>query len=69
MMTTIALVAGVIVIEAIPVYGYMSATFRGEEVRMTAPMIAAFAGAFLLCLAATVVPLKIGLRRMEDFEF
>ena len=69
MMTTISLVAGVIVLEAVPVYGYMQAIFSGEEVRITAPMIAAFVGVFLLCVAATVVPLKIGLQRMEAFEF
>ena len=69
MMTTISLVAGVIVLEAVPVYGYMKAVFRGEEVRITASMIAAFGGVFLLCTAATVVPLKIGLQRMEAFEF
>ena len=69
MMTTISLVAGVIVLEALPVYGYTQAIFSGEEVHITAPMIAAFVGVFLLCVAATVVPLKIGLQRMEAFEF
>ncbi len=69
MMTTIALVAGVIVLEAIPVYGYMSAVFRGEAVEITWLMITAFVGVLLLCAASTVVPLKIGLKRMEEFEF
>ena len=69
MMTTIALVAGVIVLEAVPVYGYMNATFRGQEVSVTSAMIAAFAGVIALCAAATAVPLIVGLRRMESFEF
>ena len=69
MMTTIALVAAVIVLEAVPMYGYMSAVFRGEEVQVTALMILALAGVVLLCTAATVIPLRIGLRRMEEFEF
>ena len=69
MMTTIVLVAAVIVLEAMPVYGYMSAAFRGEPVQITTSMILAFVGVLLLCVTATVVPLKIGLRKMEEFEF
>jgi ABC-2 type transport system permease protein len=69
MMTTIVLVAAVIVLEAMPVYGYMSAAFRGETVQITTSMILAFVGVLLLCTTATVVPLKIGLRKMEEFEF
>ena len=69
MMTTIVLVAGVIVLEAIPVYGYMSAALRGEAVEITMPMIMAFVGVVLLCGASTVVPLKVGLKKMEEFEF
>ncbi len=69
MMTTIALVAVVIVLEAIPVHGYMSAVFRGDTVTITTPAIMAFVGAVVLCVASTVVPLKIGLKKMEEFEF
>ncbi len=69
MMTTIALVAGVIVLEAIPMYAYMNAIRLGQEVSVTWPMIAAFAGVIALCAAATAMPLIIGLRRMESFEF
>ena len=69
MMTTIVLVAGVIVLEAMPVYGYMSAAFRGETVQITTSMILAFVGVLLLCITATAVPLRIGLRKMEEFEF
>jgi len=69
MMTTIVLVAAVIVLEAMPVYGYMNAAFRGESVQITTSMMLAFAGVLLLCITATVVPLKISLRKMEEFEF
>ncbi|MCZ6916221.1 MAG: hypothetical protein O7I93_05555 [Gemmatimonadetes bacterium] len=69
MMTTIALVAIVVVLEAIPVSGYVSATFRGEDVAVTARMIASLVGVVILCVSATVIPLKLGLRRMEEFEF
>ncbi len=69
MMTTIALLAVVIVIEAVPVYGYMRAVYQGEEVRITTAMLAAFAGVTALCVTATVIPLTIGLNRMKEFEF
>ncbi|MCH8938011.1 MAG: hypothetical protein IH966_01205 [Gemmatimonadetes bacterium] len=69
MMTTIVLVAAVIMLEAMPVVGYMNAAFRGESVQITTSMMLAFAGVLLLCITATVVPLKISLRKMEEFEF
>lgn len=69
MMTTIVLIAGVIVLEAMPVYDYMNAAFRGETVQVTTSMILAFIAVLLLCITATVVPLKIGLRKMEEFDF
>ena len=69
MMTAITLVAGVIVLEAIPVYGYTSAVFRGDTVAITTPAIMAFVGVVVLCVTSTVVPLKIGLKKMEEFEF
>ncbi len=69
MMTTIALLALVIVIEAIPVYGYLQATFSGQPVEINAVMIGAFALVLLICALATVIPLWVGLRRMEAFEF
>ena len=69
MMTAIVLVAAVIMLEAMPVYGYMNAAFRGESVQITTSMMLAFTGVLLLCITATVVPLKISLRKMEEFEF
>jgi len=32
-------------------------------------MIASLIGVVVLCVSATVIPLKLGLRRMEEFEF
>ena len=69
MMTAIVLVAAVIMLEAMPVYGYMNAAFKGESVQITTSMMLAFTGVLLLCITATVVPLKISLRKMEEFEF
>jgi ABC-2 type transport system permease protein len=69
MMTTIALLALVIVVEAAPVYTYLQAVYHGRPVRVGPEMIGAFALVVAICAAATVVPLRIGLRRMEEFEF
>jgi ABC-2 type transport system permease protein len=69
MMTTIVLVAVVIVLEAVPVSGYMAAAFRGEEIAVSGRMIASLIGVVALCVSATIIPLKLGLRRMEEFEF
>ena len=69
MMTTVALLAAVIVVEAIPVYGYLQAIYQGRPVRIDGTMVAAFAGVVAICGVATVVPLKVGLKKMEGFEF
>src|SRR5215510_15565733 len=62
MMTTIALLAGVIIIEAIPISTYLRATYDGVPIGVTIPMAAAFGGVVLLMatialLAAVVVAL------------
>jgi len=69
MMTTIALLAVVIVIEAQPVSVYLAAEFQAEPVSITPTMILAFASVVVVCATATVVPLRMGLKRMEQFEF
>ena len=69
MMTTVALLALVILIDAVPVYGYLRAAFRQLPIPVNATMIGAFAAVVLVCGAATVVSLRVGLKRMEGFEF
>ena len=69
MMTTIALLAVVIVVEAIPVSGYLRAAFQGEPVPVNGWMVGAFAVVALICAVATIIPLRVGLRKMERFEF
>ncbi|MBI4542725.1 MAG: hypothetical protein HY705_06820 [Gemmatimonadetes bacterium] len=69
MMATIALLAAVIVIESVPVYRYLQAAFNRQPLVVTPLMLGAFALAAGLCVAATVVPLKMALRRMEALEF
>jgi ABC-2 type transport system permease protein len=69
MMSTIALLAAVIVALARPVSAYLQAYNAGVAVGVDAGMIGWFAMAAGLCVVATVVPLRVGLRRMEQFEF
>ncbi|HEY7684810.1 MAG TPA: hypothetical protein VH833_01765 [Gemmatimonadales bacterium] len=69
MMTTIALLAAVIVVLSVPVSAYVRNVYDGVPTRVDAIMVAAFAAAAGLCAAATVIPLRVGLRRMESFEF
>lgn len=69
MMTTIAPLAAVIVVEAILVYGYLRDTFKGLAVRVTPTIIGAFGLVAAICTGATVIPLRVGLGKMESFEF
>jgi ABC-2 type transport system permease protein len=67
MISAIGLIAAVIVLEARPVYGYLSARFYGTPTSTT-EMIVGFGAAALLCVAATVVPIGIAQRRLEAVE-
>ncbi len=69
MMATIALLAAVIVALWQAVYAYVRAVYVGEPVVVDGWMIFWFAVAALICAAATAIPLRIGLRKMESFEF
>lgn len=67
MMTAVAVIGGVVVLEARPIYVYLSAHAAG-----TAPRPQELAGGLLaalaLCLAATFVPIRVALRRLETLE-
>jgi ABC-2 type transport system permease protein len=69
MMSTIALLGLVIVVLARPVYAYLQAHNAGQSVSLDAWTLGSFALAGAICAAATIVPLKVGLRKMESFEF
>ena len=69
MMATIALLAAVIGALRQAVYAYMRAVFEGQPVVVDAWMLFWFTVAAALCAAATVIPLRVGLKKMEGFEF
>ena len=69
MMTSIALIGGVVILEARPVYGYLDAQMRGVGGSVGAlEMYLGFGLAFILCAAATLVPVQVALRRLERVE-
>ena len=69
MMATITLLGAVIVALWQAVYQYVRAVYDRRVVVVGPDMIFWFVVAAAICAAATVVPLWVGLRRMERFEF
>jgi len=69
MMATVGLLTIVIVIESVPVYRYLQAAFDHQPLTVSPLMVGAFTLAASVCIAATVVPLKLALRKMESYEF
>ena len=67
MMAAVALIAGVIMFEARPVYAYLRASTFGETVASD-DLVIGFALAGALCLLAIFVPLAIARRRLESIE-
>src|SRR3954452_25311257 len=67
MIAAIGLIAGVVVLEARPVYSYLSARLYGTP---TSPMemVFGFGAAAVLCVVATIVPVGIAKRRLEAVE-
>ncbi len=67
MMTSVALIGAVIILEAKPVYEYLSAQAYGGEPDLVR-MITGFALAALVCATMTVLPIRIALKRLEAVE-
>jgi hypothetical protein len=53
----------------VPVYTYLRANYVGTPVPVDEVMIGAFAIVALICALTTWIPLRVGLKRMEGFEF
>lgn len=67
MIASIGLIAGVVILEARPVYGYLSARLYGTPT-YPGEMVFGFGMAALLCVAATIIPIGIATRRLEAVE-
>ncbi|HVZ76895.1 MAG TPA: hypothetical protein VG818_02830 [Gemmatimonadaceae bacterium] len=67
MMTSVAMIGGVVIVEARPVYSYLSA-----RVYNTSPdpleMWLGFGAAAAICVACTLVPIRVALRRLSAVE-
>ena len=67
MMASVAVIGGVVILEARPVYGYLHARAFGSPNDMT-EMVVGFGRAGALCLCSTLVPIKVALRRLQAIE-
>jgi len=67
MMTAIGVIGAVIVLEARPVYTYLSAIAFGTPVN-TGELVAGFGAAAAVCLTATFAPIWMAVRRLEATE-
>ena len=70
MMTAVAYLAGVILLEAWPVFSFLSANLQGEPVRnfLVLPLVLGIAGALALTALAIVVPLRAGVRKVRALD-
>jgi len=69
MMSAVGVIGTVIVLEARPVYSYLSAiSFRGGEPAPTMELVLGFGLAALVCLTATFWPIRVAIRRLEALE-
>ena len=67
MIASVGLISGVIILEARPIYGYLSARQYNTPIEPT-EMVIGFTLAAVLCVAATIVPIAIARRRLEAVE-
>lgn len=70
MMSSLSLLALIIMIEAVPVTAYLRTQQRFDQpVAITPELVGAGAAVFLVCAAATLIPLRLSLRRIESMEW
>jgi ABC-2 type transport system permease protein len=68
MMTSLTVLALVIMLEAPAVAAQLRAYQRGEDLTLTFQLLASGAAVVLILVAATIVPLRLGARRLENME-
>ena len=67
MMASIVMIGGVIMLEARPVFGYLASRAFGTE-SSPVEMVIGFGLAGILCCAATIIPIRVALKRLEALE-
>lgn len=67
MMTAVGVIGGVVLLEARPVYGYLRSRWLNAPMSPT-EMYLGFGFALALCLTATLVPIRVALRRLDAIE-
>jgi hypothetical protein len=69
-MSSLSLLALIIMIEAIPVTDYLrDQRYAQQPVGITPELVGAGVAMILVCAAATIIPLRVGLRRIEMMEW
>jgi ABC-2 type transport system permease protein len=70
MMSSLSLLALIITIEAVPVTEYLrDQRYSQNPAGITPDLVAAGVGVILVCAAATIISLRVGLRRVEMMEW
>jgi ABC-2 type transport system permease protein len=69
MMASLCLLAVIIMIEALPVAAQVRAWQHGQRLEATPQLLAAGAAVVAICAAATLVPLRLSVRRLELMEW
>ena len=70
MMSAVTYLAGVVVLEAWPVYLFLQSRMQGGEAQVSmTPLILGVSGAALLTGLAVFVPLNAGVKRVRSIDF
>lgn len=70
MMAAVSYLAGVVILEAWPVYNFLNARVQGGEAAVSmVPLLMGVSGAAILTALATWLPLRAGIRRVQSLDF
>ncbi len=69
MMSAIVLLGVVLILEATPVMSYLRAELSDTPTEIDTWMVGSFVAVIVVCLATTIVPIRLGLRKIERMEF
>ena len=70
MISAVMYLAGVIVLEAWPVYLFLQSCFQGDSAQVSSiPLVLGVSGALLLTILATWLPLRAGMCKVRSIDF